>query len=251
MTEANEVNVYWAPAVSVSAMTDEPWVAAGGQFPYQNPKSLQSELMKEKNPNRGPSTFLSCPAAVSTFTRTVVFKNNRSCSYEYDLTDEKNLKITPKDERYLNCTVRRPPALNEKPTIEFQLRWIFFSEEPLIMSVTPPMFHPPKYTRYATAVPGQYDIGRWFRPFVFEVQTWEPKGKLSFEDDEPLFYATFNTDKKVNLHRFVYTDKLLEYASQCTTYYTNEKSMEKRYELFDSASMNYLVLQEIKNNLVG
>ena len=251
MAASDEVNVYWAPAISLSGMTDEPWVTAGGQFPYSDPKSLHSELMKEKNPNRGPSTFLSCPAAVSTFSRTVVFNNNRSCSYDYDLTDEQNLMITPKDERYLNCTVRRPPALNGKPTVEFQLRWIFFSEEPLIMSTTPPMFHQPKYTKYATAIPGQYDIGRWFRPFIFEIQTWEPKGHIKFEDNEPLFYATFNTDKKVNLRRFVYSDKLLEYASQCTTYYTNEKSMDKRYNLFESASMQHLVLQEIKKNLVG
>ena len=250
MTESNEVNVYWAPAISVGVMKDEPWVTTGGEMLYQSPKSLHSELMNEKNPNRGPTTFLSCPAAVSTFSKTIVFKNNRACTYDYDLTDERNLKIAPKEERFLNCTVRRPPALNKKPTIEFQLRWVFFSDEPLSMSITPPMFHPPKYTRYATPVPGQYDIGRWFRPFVFELQTWEPKGKLSFENDEPLFYATFNTDKKVNVRRFVYSDKLVEYAYQCTTYYTNEKSMEKRYDLFESASMNHLVLQEIKKNLV-
>jgi hypothetical protein len=249
MTASDEVNVYWAPAISMNE--EEPWLAAGGELVYQTPRSLHSELMHEKNPNRGPTTFLSCPAAVSTFTRTVVFKNNRACSYEYDLSDQQNLKITPKDERYLNCTVRRPAALNKKPTIEFQLRWIFFSDEPLIMSITPPMFHPPKYTRYATAVPGQFDIGRWFRPFVFELQTWEPKGKLSFESDEPLFYATFNTDKKVNLKRFVYTPKLFEYSTQCTSYYVGEKSMDKRYDLFDSAGMNHLVLQEIKNNLVS
>lgn len=252
MTESNEVNVYWAPAISNSAMDDEPWVAAGGQFPYADPVSLHSELMAEKNPHRGPSTFLSCPAAVSTFSRTVVFRNNNlPCSYDYDLRDVEKLKMTPKDARYLNCTVRRPPALIDKPTIEFQLRWIFFSEEPLIMSTTPPMFHPPKYTRYATAVPGQFDIGRWFRPFIFEIQTWETQGEIKFEEKEPLFYATFNTDKKVNLHRFVYTDKLAEYASQCTTYYKNEKSLDKRYELFESASMQHLVLDEIKKNLVG
>jgi hypothetical protein len=249
MTEGNEVNVYWAPAISMNS--EEPWMAAGGELLYQTPKSLHSELMNEKNPSRGPTTFLSCPAAVSTFSRTVVFKNNRACSYEYDLSDLQNLKLTPKGERYLNGTVRRPPALNKKPTIELQLRWIFFSEEPLNMSITPPMFHPPKYTRYATAVPGQYDIGRWFRPFIFEVQTWEPKGNLSFESDEPLFYAKFDTDKKVNLKRFVFTPKLFEYSTQCTSYYVNEKSMDKRYELFESANMGELVLQEIKNNLVN
>jgi hypothetical protein len=249
MTASDQVNVYWAPAVSLNS--DEPWLAAGGQFPYQNPKSLQSELMQEKNPNRGPSTFLSCPAAASTFSRTVVFKNNRACSYDYDLTDLQNLKITPNEERYLNCTIRRPPALNKKPTIEFQLRWIFFSDEPLNMSITPPMFHPPKYTRYATAVPGQYDIGRWFRPFIFEVQAWEPKGKIYFEENEPLFYATFDTDKKINLQRFTFSDTLLQYSTQCATYFTNEQSMDKRYELFDSVSMSNLVLQEIKNNLIA
>jgi hypothetical protein len=248
MTETDEVTVYWAPAF---CSNDEEWIYGGGEFLYPNPLILQSDLMKEKNPHRGPKTHLSCPAATSTFTRTAVFYNSRGCSYDYDLTNESKFTIIPKESRYLNCTVRRPPALNKKPTIEFQLRWVFFSEESLEMSITPPMFHQPKHTKYVSVVPGQYDIGRWFRPVIFEVQAWEPKGVIKFEENEPLLYATFHTNKKVNLKRFVYTNTLLEYAHHCINFYENEPSLEKRYELFDAASTGEIILQEIKKNLIG
>jgi hypothetical protein len=255
MTVTDEVTIYWAPAVfpgdfdeTSTAKVD---LSAGGHLVYPTPKTLRSELMKEKNPNRGPTTFLSCPAAVASFDRTVVFRNNISCSYEYDLSDDNNLYMVSNDSRYLNFTIRRPPAILDMPTIEFQLRYIFFSEESLEAVITPPMFHPPKYTQYATAVPGQYDIGRWFRPFVFEVQAWKPTGSIVFEKDEPLFYASFNTDKKIILKRFEFTKKLGEYAKSCTTFYANEPSLEKRYEVFDSANMREHILTEIKKNLLN
>jgi hypothetical protein len=254
MTETDEVVVYWAPAVFPGDFGDDPNIkidlSAGGHLVYPTPKTLRSELMKDKNPDRGAITFLSCPAAVSSFDRTVVFRNNLSCSYEYDLSDVNNLYMASNDHRYLNFIIRRPPALLEMPTVEFQLRWILFSEEPLEAIVTPPMFHPPKYTQYATAVPGQYDIGRWFRPVVFEVQAWKPVGNIVFEKDEPLLYASFNTDKKIVLKRFEFTKRLSDYSLSCTRFYRGEPSLEKRYELFESANMREHILNEIKKNLV-
>jgi hypothetical protein len=245
----SELTVYWAPAFNPDDQKD-PWLRAHGSLVYPDPKSLHSDLMSEKNPDRGPSTFLSCAAAVSSFNRTAVFYNSIDCTYDYDLSDVDNPKVDPKDERYLNFFIRRPPALLDKPTVEFQLRYSFFCEEPLEMSITPPMFHKPRYTRYATAVPGQFNIGKWFRPFVFEIQLWEPKGTLSFEAGEPLFYAKFDTDRKIKMQRFVYTKQLEMYSATSVNFYKNEKSLDKRYDLFESTSMRELVLKEVKNNLV-
>ncbi len=206
--------------------------------------------MKEKNPSRGPISYLSCPAATQSFSKTAVFFNSMDCTYDYDFTDYDNLHMQAKEKSFLNFAVRRPPTLIDKPTVELQLHYIFFSEEPLNMDITPPMFHRPRYTNYATPVPGSFDIGRWFRSFILEIQLWEAKGKLILEAGEPLFYASFSTDKKVKLQRFVYTEVLAQHANACVNFFKNEPSLEKRYDLFENTSMREQVLKEIKDNLV-
>jgi hypothetical protein len=249
MKDEKDLVIYWAPAIGSSNESDK-WLKAHGNLVYPDPKSLHSDLMSEKNPDRGPSTYLSCAAAVSSFNRTAVFYNSIDCSYEYNLKDLENPIIDPKDIRYLNFALRRPPALLDRPTVEFQLRYMFFCEESVEMSITPPMFHRPRYTKYATAVPGQFDIGRWFRPFVFEIQLWEAEGEIIFEAGEPLFYAKFSTDRNIKMQRFVSTEQLESYSATSVNFYKNEKSLPKRYDLFESTSMRELVLKEIKNNLV-
>lgn len=247
MSNKAEQVVYWAPAYVVQ----DDWRSAHGGLVYPDPKNLHSVLMKEKNKDRGPISFLSCPAATTTFANTAVFFNSMDCSYKYDLSGNVEPFITPNEASYLNCAVKRNPTLVNKPTIEFQLYYVFFSETPLTMRITPPMFHQPKYTKYATAVPGQFDIGRWFRPFVFEVQMWEPKGELVFESQEPLFYASFDTTNTVKLQKFSYTPELSKQAGSCVNFYKNEMSLDKRYELFDQSSLREQILRDIKNNLIS
>jgi len=241
--------IYWTPG-AVEDASAEDWNNTHGHLIYSDPKSLQADLMEEKNPQRGPTTFLSCPAAKKTFKKTFVFYNAMSCSYTYDLTDRSDSKFIPEQERHLNFAVRRAPALMDKPTVDMQLRWLFFSEESINTEITPPMFHRPKYLNYATPVPGEYDIGSWFRPFNFELQLWEPKGRLVFEDNEPIFYITFNTDRDIILKRFVYTNTLSVITRNLINSHHNEPSLEKRYELFNKTSSREIVLKEIKKNLL-
>lgn len=240
--------VYWAPAVFV----DNPeidWANMFGSLIYPDPKGLHPSIMEDKNPQRGPTTFISCPAALNTFKKTFVFYNSMESRYKYDLTNMGKPIIEPEGEKYLNYAVRRPPATIGRPTVEFQLRWIFFCEESINMEISPPMFHQPKYTRYGTCVPGQYDIGSWYRPFIFEVQMWQMAGEFILEADEPLFYASFSTDRPVVLKRYKYTEELNTVSKHLILSHTNEISLEKRYDLFNKTSQRELILKHIKDNL--
>jgi hypothetical protein len=250
MSESKEpLVIYWTPGAIIDKFENGNWNTMYGSTIYPDPKNLHATLMKEKNPDRGPTTFISCPAALNTFRKTFAFYNSKACQYDYDLTNMEKPRIDPKGEDYLNYAVRRPPALIDKPTIEFQLRWIFFSEESLDIDITPPMFSQPKYTKYGTCVPGQYNIGQWYRPFVFEVQMWEPRGTFILEKDEPLFYATFFTDRPIVLKRYVYTEKLDSISKHLIASTTNEP-LDDRYDLFNNTSQRELILKNIKENLL-
>ena len=248
MTEKEPLIIYWAPA----SLIDDPtvaWLNMYGSTIYPDPKNLHSTLMKEKNPQRGPTTFISCPAALNTFKKTFVFYNSKPCKYEYDLTDIENPVVKPEGENYLNYAIRRPPALVDKPTMELQLRWIFFCEESIDMEITPPMFHQPKYTKYGTCIPGRYDIGSWYRPFVFEIQMWEPKGTFVLEKDEPIFYASFYTDRPIILKRYNYTKELEAISQHLILSTSGDPTFENRYNMFNNTSQRELISKRIKDNL--
>ena len=250
--EKDILNIYWAPAITARKTDDHKWFNNLGQYAYPNMRTLQSDLMQDKNPHRGPSTYLSCPAATTIFKNTVVMYNAINCEYKYDLSDFDNVRFEPKSNPSLNVSIPRPPARINKPTVEFQLRWLFFAEEPVIMRVTPPMFHPPKYTKYASCVPGQYDIGRWIRPVSFELQMWEDVGEIKFEEGEPLMYATFETDKKIKLQRFMVSDALENHVLDgLVRTFGQNLGLEERYEIFENSSLKDIILKEIRSNLVG
>ncbi len=234
--------VYWAPAV---ALENGSW-----DLLYPEPTNLYSNLMSDKNPNRGLTTYLLCPSASRKFKQTYVITQPHDSSYVYDFTDVNFPIITPTSKMHIGCEVRRPSSIKAGPTVEFHLRYIFFSEESLNARFTPPMFHPAKHTNYGTSVPGNMDIGSWFRPYPLEMQLWGQSGEIKFQEDEPLFYVEFDTEREIILKRFTYTDKLRSYAHHCVTFYNQEYSLIKRYNQFKRTKMNELVLKEIKENCI-
>jgi hypothetical protein len=118
---------------------------------------------------------------------------------------------------------------------------------------TPPMFHQPKYTQYGSVCPGEFDIGQWYRPYPLEMQMWGDKGIINLEHNEPLFYAEFKTDKKINLIRYRMTNRLSSYVNHCvdtTNYWGKGLGLQERYNRFKVSSMRELILAEIKDNLI-
>jgi hypothetical protein len=232
--------VYWAPAVDIN---DGSW-----DLLYEEPVNLYSYLMSDKNPNRGLTNYLLCPSASRKFKKSYMITQPMDSSYFYDFTDKEKPVIAPLTQGALNCNVIRPSTINAGPTIEFSLRYIFFAEESLNARFTPPMFHPAKHTKYGTTIPGDMDIGSWFRPFPLEMQLWGDSGEINFEEGEPLFYVEFDTEREIILKRFSFDQELHNYAKHCVSFYNQEYSLIKRYNRFKVTKMNEMVLKAIKEN---
>jgi hypothetical protein len=241
---SKEINVYWA-ADFIDKIDD--WTMM-----YPKPKTLFSELMSKRINIGDKKSIFSCPAVSNKFKKTLVFKNTINCKYHFDTTNNQ-MVINPMTDEFIHASFQRIPAISDGPFIEFGLGYIFFADQPLEIETSAPTFHEPRYTKYGTVVPGGFDIGQWFRSVNFEIQTWKNKGEVVLEDDEPLIYVNFKTDKKINLYRFNHSEKTIRYSRSNTTshiLFGPGQGLLSRYKRFNNAGLREKILTEIKDNLI-
>jgi hypothetical protein len=243
------LNIYWAPQTSWEINGEEDW-----NMLYPEPTNLFSELQKIKTKDAGSANYFSCPATSQKFKNTFIFRNSVASAYEFDFTEGyENKIIFPVTDNYIGYDIKRPPTINIGPLIHLNMTYAFFSEEPVLGVFTPPLMHEPKYTKYGTVVPGEFDVGQWFRPYNLEIQMWNMEGQFVLEEDEPIFYVQFKTDKKINLQRFKWNGALNSYLKACggdTQRFGSGIPLSKRYKRFNDSKMRELVLKEIKANIL-
>jgi hypothetical protein len=244
----NPITVYYSASGNTKSESD--W-----SFLYQKPKTLYRELLEYKDENVGKESIFSCPAINKKYKNILVFKNSMNCSYDFDMTkkDNKNPYIVNTTDNFINASQIRNPILTLGPTIDFSLNYFLFSDEPLVASFTAPFFHKPEYMNYGAIIPGEFDIGQWFRSFNLEVQMWNNKGEFHLKEDEPLFYVEFKTDRPIILKSFVMNEYLGNIAKTANTtrlLFGAGESLNKRYQRFKNVGLRDKVLTEIKKNLI-
>lgn len=240
------INVYWAPETTFDVLGVKEW-----NLLYPEPKTLFTELQEQRTKDAGTDTYFSCPATNDKYRKTYVFRNTLPSSYEFDFTEKQQI-INPTSAGYIGYSILRPPTISVGPMVNFNLYYCFFADQPLEAVFTPPMMHKPQHTKYGTSIPGQFDIGQWYRPFPLEVQMWDMKGEFHLLE-EPIFYVEFKTKKKIIFHRYKINETLSSYIKMCSTsksIWGPGQSLVKRYERFNNSRMKDLILKEIKQNLL-
>ncbi len=246
MKEKNPINVYWAPLV-VNELDNSDW-----SFLYPKPEQLFSSLVKKRVSGSGNNNFFSCPAVANKFKKTLVFDFPVESKYFYDFSDDKNI-IALEKQNSIGVIHTRDAAITDGPCITFNLGYMLFADEPLDAVFSPPYFHKPQYTNYGTAVPGAFNIGKWFRSYNLEMQMWSNTGEFTINENEPIFYVEFNTDRPIVLKRFSLNHKLLNYANACvetTNMFGRGRSLLQRYEMFNKVGLREKILTEINKNLI-
>jgi hypothetical protein len=154
--------------------------------------------------------------------------------------------------KYADWFGERIPSIENTFSIDFDYSSYFFSEEPLIVELTPPYMHQTSQPEYGFLSSAQMDISSWFRGFVLIYQLWENKRHVTFKAGEPIAYLNFKTDRPIIFKEFKVTEELLNLSFSCTNYknFIPFIPMEQLYELFNKTSMKKRVLEEIKKNLV-
>ena len=130
---------------------------------------------------------------------------------------------------------------------------MFFSEEPLDLTITPPYMHKTKQAQQGFISAVSFDISSWFRPYVLIYQLWEGVDTITIEEDEPIAYLKFNTEKKVVFKPFKLTLELESQTNACLDHKHTKphQSMEELYDRFHRTGMHKRVLKEIKENVIN
>jgi hypothetical protein len=238
--------VYWSPFMKMDGRKRD-W-----SFLYPEPQTLFIDTVKNKRKESGKDSYFACPAVASKIKKILVFNSPMRSSHEFNFEND-NEYLEPTDEVFLYLDKTRPASSDNGPTLIYSLSYIFFAEEPLDIYFTPPMFHEPKYMKYGSIIPGEFDVGQWFRPYNFEVQTWKNKGEIHLEEDEPIFYAEFKTDRPIILKKFNCNDVLSSYAEANATssfVFGRGEGLIKKYKRFKDVGFREKILTEIKKNLI-
>lgn len=248
MKDSDVVNIYWCP---VSISDHNPNLENDWRILYDSPQNLYDNFNKNRD-HKGHDNFLVCPSVRNILKNTYYFTNLIDAEYKFSLVNNEVI-VEPTSKEFLNYQVRRKPSITTGPLFELGLGYMFFADEPLVATFTSPFFHEPGYTKYGSIVPGEYDIGQWIRPYLFEVQCWDNSGVFKIKENEPIFYVRFNTDKKIVLHEFKETynlRKLISVNVNIRNVYKTGGLLKSYYHLFNRSKMKNTILTEIKKGLV-
>ena len=237
------LTIYWAPYWPASLKWDLNHI-------YPSPESLHSEWFAKYTPQRRPDVYFNCPASSNKMKRTFVFNNivdthakfNDDGSIEYDRPDRYQM---------LNELIHQP-TINDHRLINVQYSLLVFCEESVVASMESPFFHKTKAFEYGAIVPGEFDIGKWYRPLNAEFQLWENVNELHLAANEPIFYLEFLTERKIVMKRYQVTKRLSTIASSLIHVNPLNRfaSLTEKYEVFKQSRLRSQILKDIKNNLV-
>ena len=219
------------------------------------PESFISNLNKRKNinnkmplnPNAGRGKYQSC-SAMHTFAENLfILKSPIEAEINFD--DNGNIDRSVKNNNFF---IERESSFEDSKCFDFNLQYLFFSEEPLNITLTPAYMHKTVHNDYGFLLGGQFDISSWFRAIPTIFQSWPKINKFKIDFNDPLSYVHFDTDKKIELKQFRLNQELINQVGACSRFQQllRFQSMEKLYKRFLGAGMKKMVLKEIKANLV-
>lgn len=228
------INVFWSCLEPEWMRAEEP-AAVLPEF-IRNDKMLETRIPQ-------------CPAFRNELYN--VFGIKSIYDYEFSVnTEAGEVSTTTYDQKFYNrhVIVR---SMKER-TFTFSQEMVFFTDEPsLIMSGDLfPYLEDNNITERCIVYPGQFDIGRWYRPVEFAFKLKDRYDTFKIEAGEIYQYIRFHTDNNIKFIQFRETPKLNQMLKDITETRSNKKgifSLDYYYERF---KLKKLIMKEIKENLL-
>jgi hypothetical protein len=239
---AEPLKVYWSP---YSVFADMYFMQ---RLADVSPTPLLPELMQERSEQKENSMpgYHSCGALHAKYKNTFTVNNpvhTRAVFNEIGYAEKS-------EHQALFSTL--PSSFKDRMAFGYEFNWLFFSEEPLIMEVTPPYMHKTLAQNHGVLASGEFDISSWFRPTVLMYHLWKGISNFEMAEDEPMAYLTFKTERPVELVPFQMTEKLQVIAKTCLAYkeIRPRTPLNHLYNQFKKTNMDKVVIKEIKANIV-
>ena len=208
-----------------------------------------TNLLKEALENKQYGNYLRCPAAVNYLKNIYVVRSPTNFKIEYN--HEKNIyQDTSIPENVQACLfpnhVKGDECLMQLNFPQYTL----FSEQTCYVTLLPPFMHKSTINNFSF-VPGTFDVSKWFRPIHLALYNPE-KNNICIRRDEPIFYMRIETQDKVNLQEYNFTEACHTYSQQCSSLREINQGMSLKwyYKRFTLRRANKKIIKEIKDNLL-
>jgi len=227
--------VYWSVFSNLDLLSRQTML-------MQPPESVRKNLSKKVNSINVKSSYVACKSYHEFFKNTFILSHPYTAEWQISDGNQGGLFIPRPDDS----------AFIDSYLIDYDLQWVFFSEDDVEIEITPAYLHQKESDKYGYIVAGSYNISKWFRPISLSWQLWEKESKIAFTKNDPICYLNFRSKNKVILKQFELTSKLKEISNGCAALKSIIPNLElsELYEKFTRAKRNKIIIKEIKSNLL-
>jgi hypothetical protein len=244
------LTVYWAPSSTVENSYQQLLLNL-------KPTRLIQEVSKNKTINPNPLSALSatpplgglhlCTAFHELMTNVFIIRS--PFDMEVHLNDEGYID---RSKDYSGWFVERTSSLEGMKSLDMDMYYLFFAEEPVNVTITSPYMHKTSQPDWGFITPVKFDVSKWFRPYGLIFHLWPGVNKLTFKKGEPIAYLHFETKRKIEFKQFYMTTEIFNQARACGNikHVLPFEPLEKLYDLFFRSGMRTRVLEEVKKHLI-
>ena len=231
------ITVYWS-RINLPLLTAKDLLT---YQPFSVYKNIKTEF--KKYPSSSLLGYIQCPASYNELKNVIGIRSDQDYNIELKEGNENLNQLN----REGHISLR---SINEK-FFDINNNYIFFSDQPLEVSLLPAYLDPNNLTKNTTLLSGKYDCGKWFRPISPAYVSH--KNIINIKRGDTLYYLKFNTNKKINLVNYQFNNQLGTYLNSTMGIKSFKKFLPLKtlYNLFLEKKYNSRILKEIKNNLTG
>jgi len=225
--------IYWAVFSSLDLQTRQ-------NLLMKDIESVRKNLASKINSKNNKSSYMACVSYHEYFKNTYILKHPYTTEWQYYTNNNNLFNLRLDDSAFVNSYL-----------VDYDLQWIFFSEDDVELETTPAFFHQKESDKYGHVLAGSFNISKWFRPISLSWQLWENVQEIKFKEDDAIAYLKFKTKNKIKLVRFEMTPKLEEIANGCSAVkqIVPNLALTELYEKFTKSNRNKIIMREIKTSI--
>jgi len=231
------INIYW----SINHHANLPGIRV------EEPDSLELTYFEDKNFRE--YNYKACPAVSKFMNNTFVLRSAFDYSFFVNGDDVKSdIYDQAFFDRHVQIRSLKSKLFSLKPYIIF-----FTDEKDLEISISQPFLDQNAFTDRAVVIPGQFNIGKYFRMLDFAFHLKDNISDFKIKEKDAIYYMKAHTDRKINFKRFMWTPKCQDYLEFVWNAKENKlkhSSLATFYKYFNKYNYKKLILKEIKENLV-
>ena len=247
---AETIKVYWAPYPFTDQ--DVQW-----NMLYRQPAPVIDNFYSDLTDD---PQIVRCPVTRQSMKNIFSLNSNIEDIINFDSGLLEQLDKDDSDDRYPILVRSKVSLIRERKSsyknfvnLGYNLSWIFFSEEPLVMRMAPPIFPVTTPTDGSILAFGKFDIGRYFRSINLDYHIPVTADKFSIKENQPLLFLEFETEKNIEFVRFKNTQLLTNLQkefSDSPSRFGKNIPLIKKYEMAKRSDVLEIVLSEIRKNVI-